>query len=130
MGLNNLTLTDKLVHTGVVSVSDKSDGTGNNYTGTLANIQVVDSDTTQDTASADPNVANTVDVQAVSNTGGSTVNVTADFTSQGNATPPAGSTAVPIPDGTVITGLKGVATLINNIPTTPPPPALNLNITF
>lgn len=129
MGLNTLTLTDLNVHTGVVTVSDNQTP-ANLYTGTLSNIQVSDSDTTQDTAVSDPSVANTIDVQAVSNTGGSLVNIKADFTSQGNASPAPGSTAIAVPDGTVFTGLTGQATLINQIPVTPPAPTLNLNINF
>lgn len=115
MSLNSITLADKNVHTGVVSVIDTV--SGNTLTGTLSNLTAVDSDTTQDTAAVDPNVANTIDVQAVTNTGGSLVNVTADFTSQGNAG---------IPDGTVFTAVPGQATIINAIPTTPQP-ALQIN---
>lgn len=112
---NSLTLTDKDVHTGLLSVTDSL--TGNTLTGTLSNIVVTDSDTTQDTASSDTTKPNTIDVQAVSNSGGSVVSVTADFTSQGNAG---------IADGTVFTGLKAQGTLINAIPTAPQP-VLNLN---
>ena len=124
MSLNALTLTDTLVHTGLITVGDAN---GNTYQGTLANVQISDSDTTQDTAVADPTAPNTIDVQAVSPKGGSTVNFSADFTSQGNATPAAGSSAIAIPDGTVFPGLKGSATLINTLPTTA---QLNLNVTF
>jgi hypothetical protein len=124
MGLNALTITDNLTHTGLVTVSDNN---GNTYTGTLANLQVVDGDPTQDASSVDPTTANTLDVKAVAPKGGETISFTADFTSQGNATPPVGSSAIPVPDGTTFPGLKGTATIINSIPTTP---TLNLNVTF
>ena len=124
MGLNSLTITDNLTHTGLVTVSDAN---GNTYTGTLANLAVVDSDPTQDASSVDPSSANTLDVKAVTPKGGETISFTGDFTSQGNSAPPAGSTAVPIADGTVIPGLRGTGTIINAIPTTP---SLNLNVTF
>lgn len=112
---NSLTLTDKDVHTGLLSVTDSL--TGNTLTGTLSNIVVTDSDPTQDAASVDTTKPNTIDVQAVSNSGGSVVSVTADFTSQGNTG---------IADGAVFSGLKAQGTLINAIPTTPQP-VLNLN---
>jgi hypothetical protein len=112
MAANTLKLTDKAVHQGVVSVIDSV--SGNALTGTLANLTAVDSDTTQDSASVDATKPNTVDVQAVTNTGGSLVNIKADFTSQGNV-------AVGIPDGTLFTGIIGQATLVNAIPTTPQP---------
>lgn len=115
MSLNSVTLTDKNVKTGLISVVDTV--TGNALTGTLANIQAVDSDTTVDTVAVDPKAANTIDVQAVANAGGSVINVTADFTSVGNAG---------ITDGTVFTGIKGQATVVNQIPTTPQP-ALAIN---
>lgn len=124
MGLNSLTITDNLVHTGLVTVTDAN---GNTYTGTLANLAVVDGDATQDTSSVDSASANTLDIKAVTPKGGETISFTADFTSQGNATPPTGSSTIPVPDGTVIPGLKGTATVINAIPTTP---TLNLNVTF
>lgn len=112
---NSLTLTDKNVHTGLLSVTDSV--TGNTLTGTLSNIVVTDSDTTQDTATADATKPNTIDVQAVSNTGGSVVDVVADFTSQGNPG---------IADGTVFAKLSAKGTLVNAIPTTPQP-TLNIN---
>src|ERR1700744_1355020 len=110
--INSITLTDNQPHTGLVSVID---GNGNTYTGTLANVVVTPADPTQDTAQVDPTTPNTIDIQEASPTGGTTVSVTADFTSQGNATPAAGSTAQAIPDGTVFPGLTvpGGITVIN-----------------
>ena len=111
--INSLTITDNLPHTGLISVVD---GNGNSYTGTLANVVVAPADPTQDTAIVDPNTPNTIDVQEASPTGGTTVSVTADFTSVGNATPST-STAQAIPDGTVFPGLTvpGGVTLINKV---------------
>lgn len=112
--INSLTITDNLPHTGLISVVD---GNGNSYTGTLANVVVTPADPTMDTAVVDPTTPNTIDVQEASPTGGTTVSVTADFTSQGNATPAAGSTAQAIPDGTIFAGLTvpGGVTLINKV---------------
>ena len=112
--INSITLTDNLAHTGLISVVD---GSGNTYTGTLANVVVAPADPTQDKATVDPTTPNTIDVQEASPTGGTTVSVTADFTSQGNATPAAGSTAQAIPDGTVFPGLTvpGGVTVINKV---------------
>lgn len=115
MSLNTITLTDTLTHTGVISVQDLL---GNTYSGTLANIQVQASDPTQDTVVADPTKANTIDVTDLLPNGGTSAVVTADFTSQGNGTPAAGSTATAIPDGTVFTGLKVTVTIVNAIPST------------
>lgn len=115
MSLNTLTLTDTLTHTGVISVTDLK---GNTYSGTLANIQVQVSDPTQDTIVADPTKANTIDVTDVLPNGGTSAVVKADFTSQGNATPPSGSTATAIPDGTVFPGLSVTVTIVNAIPST------------
>lgn len=110
--INSITLTDALSHSGLISVVD---GNGNTYTGTLANVVVTPADPTQDSAVVDPNTPNTIDIQEKSPTGGTTVKVTADFTSSGNATPPAGSTAQPIPDGTVFTGLSCQVVVINKV---------------
>jgi uncharacterized protein YdgA (DUF945 family) len=112
--INSITLTDNQPHTGLITVVD---GAGNTYTGTLSNVVVTPADPTQDKATVDPTTPNTIDVQEASPTGGTTVSVTADFTSQGNATPAAGSTAQPIPDGTVFTGLTvpGGVTVINKV---------------
>lgn len=115
MSLNTITLTDTLKHTGVISVTDAA---GNTYSGTLANIVVTVSDPTQDNVVVDPSAPNTIDVTDVAPSGGTTASITADFTSQGNATPASGSTAVAIPDGTVFTGLKGTVTIVNAIPAT------------
>lgn len=111
--INSLTLVDNLPHTGLISVVD---GSGNTYTGTLANVVVTPADPTQDTATVDATTPNTIDVQEASPTGGTTVSVTADFTSQGNATP-ATPTAQAIPDGTVFPGLTvpGGIILINKV---------------
>lgn len=115
MSLNTITLTDTLKHTGVISVTDAA---GNTYQGTLANIAVVASDPTQDLVAVDPAAANTIDVTDILPNGGTTANITADFTSVGNSTPAVGSTAQPIVDGTVFTGLKGTVTIVNAIPST------------
>lgn len=115
MSLNSITLTDTLTHTGVISVTDVN---GNTYQGTLGNIAVVVSDPTQDTVVVDPTAPNTIDVTDLAPSGGTTASITADFTSQGNATPTTGSTAVAIPDGTVFAGLKGTVTIVNAIPST------------
>lgn len=112
--INSITLSDNQPHTGLITVVD---GAGNSYTGILANVVVTPADPTQDTATVDPTTPNTIDVQEASLTGGTTVSVTADFTSQGNATPAAGSTAQAIPDGTVFLGLvvPGGVTVINKV---------------
>lgn len=125
---NSATLTDLLKHT---FVGQATDTLGNVYQGTIAFTSAVPADPTQDTASVDATNANTVDAQAVSNTGGTVINVAGNFTSQGNSTPAPGSTAAAIPDGTVIPG-TGILTLTNNVPigTTPPPVPTNMNFTF
>lgn len=112
--INSLTLTDNLPHSGLISVVD---GAGNTYTGTLANVVVAPADPTQDSAVVDPTTPNTIDVQEKNPTGGTSVSVTADFTSQGNSAPAAGSTAQAIPDGTVFPGLTvpGGVILINKV---------------
>src|SRR6201999_1425163 len=84
--INSITLTDALAHTGLITVGDDA---GNSYTGTLANVQIAVADPSQDTVTLDPNTPNTIDVQEANPTGGTTATLTADFTSQGNATPPA-----------------------------------------
>jgi|GEM_PF-5330439 len=112
--INSITLTDNQPHTGLITVVD---GNGNSYTGTLSNVVVTPTDPTQDTAKVDSTTPNTIDVQEASPTGGTTISVTADFTSQGNATPAAGSTAIPIADGTVFPALvvPGGVTVINKV---------------
>lgn len=112
--INSITLTDNQPHTGLITVVD---GAGNAYTGTLANVVVTTADPTQDTATVDPTTPNTIDVQEANPTGGTSVSVTADFTSQGNSAPAAGSTAQAIPDGTVFPGLvvPGGVTVINKV---------------
>lgn len=108
MSVNTLTLTDTLVHTGIISVVDLG---GVTYQGTLGNITVAPADPTQDIAVVDPNTPNTIDINNVAASGGTVVNILADFTSQGN-------TDKGVADGTVFTGLKGVVTVINDIPST------------
>jgi hypothetical protein len=108
---NSATLTDLLKHTFVAQAVDSA---GNVYGGTLTFSSVSPSDTTQDAASADPTIANTIDANAVSNTGGTVVNVAGSLSSLGNATPAAGSTAVAVPDGTIIP-VSGTLTLVNNV---------------
>jgi hypothetical protein len=125
MASNSFTLTDLNKHTFVAAVQDSL---GNTYQGTLSFTSETPSDPTQDSAVTDPTVANTVDVTALTNTGGTAIAVVASFTSQGNATPATGSTAVAIPDGTVLT-VPGTLTIINNVSTTPPPPTLGLSFT-
>lgn len=114
MSLNSLTINDLLPHKGVISVTDDA---GNSYSGTISNIQISVSDTTLDNGAVDTGIANTVDITALGPNGATTANLTADFTSQGNGTPAAGSTAQAIPDGTVFTGLKGTVSIINDIKT-------------
>lgn len=108
MSVNTLTLTDTLVHTGIISVVDPG---GVTYQGTLGNITVAPADPTQDVAIVDPNTPNTIDINNVAASGGTVVNILADFTSQGNADKG-------VTDGTVFAGLKGVVTVINDIPST------------
>lgn len=124
--MNSATLTDLNKHTFVGQAVDTN---GNVYGGTLAFSSVAPSDSTQDTASADPAVANTVDAQAETGTGGTVVNIAGTLTSQGNGTPAAGSSAVAIQDGTVIP-VSGVLTLVNSVPSTPPPPPTSLGLNF
>lgn len=101
MSLNSITLTDLLPHTGVVSVIDQNNNT---YSGKLSNIQVTVADASMDSAQADPNQANTIDVTAIVNSGGTTASITADFTSD-----------QPINGQTSFTGLKGQITIINQV---------------
>lgn len=108
---NSVTLTDLLPHKGVISVIDQN---GNSYAGKLSNIQVTSSDSTVDTAGVDPNDPNTLDVTAVTKTGGSTINFTADFTPDS-----------PIDGQTSFTGLQGTATIVNNVTT-----QLSLQVSF
>lgn len=115
MSLNSITLTDTLTHTGVISAVDAQ---GNTYQGTLSNIRITISDASQDNVVVDPNAPNTVDVNNVTKKGGTTAALLADFVSNGNATPPAGSTATPIPDGTVFKDIPGTVTIINDLPET------------
>ena len=101
MSLNTVTLTDLLPHTGVISVVDQ---TGAAVPGTLSNFALVVADPTIDKAAIDANQANTVDVTAIASAGGTTVAITADFTS---ASPINGQTSFP--------GLKGIVTIINQV---------------
>jgi hypothetical protein len=108
--LNSVTFTAPGTKTGLIQVVDQQ---GNVYTGTYANATVVAADPSQDTFAIDPTVASTLDVTEVSANGGTSAVVKLDFTSQGNATPAAGSTAQPIADGTVFTGLTCTVAAIN-----------------
>lgn len=108
---NSVTLTDLLPHKGVISVVDQNN---NSFSGKLSNIVVASSDATVDQAAVDPNQPNTIDVTAVTKTGGSTLNFTADFTPD-----------IPIDGQTSFTGLKGLATVVNNVTT-----QLSLQINF
>lgn len=110
--INSITLSDALAHTGLITVVDDA---GNTYSGTLANVTAVPADPTQDKVTVDPTTPNTIDVQEANPTGGTTAIVKADFTSQGNSTPAAGSTAQSIADGTVFTGLTCQIVLINKV---------------
>lgn len=110
--INSITLTDANPHTGLVQVVDDS---GNVYTGTLSNPVIDVADPSQDSVVVDPSTPNTIDVQEKNPTGGTTASLKMDFTSQGNATPAAGSTAQAIPDGTVIPGLSCSITMINKV---------------
>lgn len=110
--INSITLTDANPHTGLIQVVD---GAGNIYTGTLANVVLAVADPSQDQATVDPNTPNTIDVQEKNPTGGTTGTLTADFTSQGNSTPPTGSTAQAIADGTVFPGLTCQFVMINKV---------------
>ena len=125
MATNSATLTDLLKHTFVGQATDTN---GNTYGGTLSFTSVVPADGTQDTASADPTVANTIDVQAETNTGGTVVNVAGNLTSDGTSVAAAGQTPMPVTSGQVIP-VSGPLTLINNVPVTPPPPT-SLGLSF
>lgn len=120
--INSIVLTDSNPHPGLVQVVDDA---GNVYTGTLSNPVIQIADDSQDTLVIDPNTPNTVDVQEKTPQGGTTAIVKMDFTSQGNATPPAGSTAQAIPDGTLFTALPVTVTMINRVSAN-----LKLQITF
>jgi hypothetical protein len=126
MATNSATLTDLLKHTFVAQAVDTN---GNTYGGTLAFTSVTPTDATQDLGSADPTVANTVDVQAETNTGGTVVNVVGNLTSDGTSVPAAGQTPIAVTAGQVIP-VAGVLTLINNVSTTPPPPPTGLGLQF
>lgn len=110
--IDSITLTDVNPHTGLVQVVDDA---GNVYTGTLSNPVITVADPTQDSVIIDPSKPNTIDVQEKNPQGGTTAVLKMDFTSQGNATPAAGSTAQAIPDGTVFTGLSCSITMINKV---------------
>jgi hypothetical protein len=121
--VNSVTLTSLTPDQGVIAVVDTANG-NEILTGTLANLSAVESDPTQDTASIDPTVANTLDLTAITNTGSTMVTVKGDFTSIGNAG---------ITDGTVFPGITVQVAVTNNIPVTPPPPATpvpGLQVTF
>lgn len=121
--VNSVNFTTNAPDQGVIAVVDTANGNAI-LTGTLANQTAVSSDSTQDTASIDPSVANTLDVAPVSNQGSSIVTVKGDFTSTGNTN---------IPDGTVFPGITVQVAVTNNIPTTPPPPPTpvpGLQVTF
>lgn len=104
-------LDDLNQHTVAVIIQDTN---GNQYGGTLGNWQLKPADASQDSVAADTTTANLLDVTALTASGGTSVGVTADFTSSGNGTPASGSTAIAIADGTVIKGLTGTLTLVNN----------------
>jgi len=126
MPTNSATLTDLLKHTFVGQATDTN---GNTYGGTLAFTSVAPADGTQDLASADSTVPNTIDVQAETSTGGTVVNVVGNLTSDGTSVAAAGQTPLPVTKGQVIP-VSGVLTLVNNIPATPPPPqSLGLSFT-
>ena len=111
--INSITLTDNQPHTGLVTVVDDA---GNSYTGTLSNMVIGVVDPTADVVTVDPKTPNTIDVQELKVTGGTTATLTADFTSQGNATPST-PTAQAIPDGIVLTGLTCQIVMINKVST-------------
>jgi hypothetical protein len=121
--VNSVNFTTNAPDQGVIAVVDTANGNAV-LTGTLSNLSAASSDSTQDTASIDPSVANTLDVAPVSNQGSSLVTVKGDFTSQGNSN---------ITDGTVFAGITVQVAVTNNIPTTPPPPPTpvpGLQVTF
>lgn len=120
--INSITLTDNQPHSGLVTVVDDA---GNSYTGTITPPVITVADPSQDIVTNDATTPNTVDVQEKNPTGGTTAILTADFTSQGNATPPAGSTKQAIPDGTVFPGLTCQIVMINKVTT-----QLKLQTTF
>lgn len=111
MSVNTVTLVDLLPHTGVISVVDQNNAV---ITGKLSNIAVAPADNTVDSAVVDPNQANTIDVTAISKTGGTTLNLTADFVADS-----------PIDGQTTFTGLKGTVTVINDVTT-----QLSLQVNF
>lgn len=108
---NSVTLTDFLPHKGVISVVDQ---TGASFSGKLSNIIITSSDATIDAASVDTSQPNTIDVTAISKTGGATLAFTADFTPDS-----------PIDGQASFTGLKGTATVVNNVT-----PQLSLQVNF
>lgn len=120
--INSITLTDAQVHTGLVQVTDDA---GNLYSGTLSNPVITVADPTQDTAVIDPTTPNTVDVQEVNPTGGTTAVLTADFTSDGNVIAAAGQTPTAPATGTVFPGLTVSFAMINKVSAN-----LKLQITF
>lgn len=113
--VNTVTLTDLLAHTALITLVDNY---GNAYSGTLSNPQITGLDSTLDTVKIDPANPEQLDVTAISETGGNTITLTGDWTSQGNATsrPNPDSTkpgSEAIPDGTVKTGVGCTITIIN-----------------
>ena len=111
MSVNTVTLVDLLPHKGVISVVDQNNNT---ISGKLSNISISPADPSVDTATSDPSQANTIDVTAVTPTGGTTLNLTADFVADS-----------PVNGQTTFTGLKGTVTVINNVTT-----QLSLQVNF
>ena len=110
--INSITLTDALPHTGKIQVVDDQ---GNVYNGNYSNPVLALADDTQDTATIDPATPDSLIVQEKNPTGGTTAVLTIDWESQGNNSPEPDSTAMAIPDGTILKGLSCQVALINNV---------------
>lgn len=115
--VNSITLNDVAPHTGLIVLTDNY---GNQYSGTLSNAVLSGFDPAQDTVTVDANNPNQLDVQSVSETGGTMATLTGDWTSSGNVDvrpnpDPSKPGSVSIADGEVKTGVSCQVTIINKV---------------
>jgi hypothetical protein len=118
--VSTLTLTSTAPVTLNMTVTDGPGGP--EIAGTLSGLGYTPVDATQDIAVVDPAVATSVDVHAVTNTGGTTVAGSGTFVSTLTKTNPDGTTS-PAFSGTV----TGSLVLVNNIPVAVLNPVLTFN---
>lgn len=117
MALNSTTLTTTTPVTGEIVLFDEF---GNEYTGTLSNPQLSISDPALDEAQIDPANANNLIVTAKGPDGTDSVNLSGDWTSQGNTTSrpnsdPSKPASKVLADGLVLTGVKCTVQISNDI---------------